>query len=73
MGIQSAPNALFKRQAYRAFKNAMRWHLIPVPAACEICGKRGKLVGHHPDYSNGVAVKFLCRSCHAKVHWGTAN
>lgn len=42
---------------------------INKPTICEICGISGKLDGHHPDYNNPDIVKWLCRSCHAKIHF----
>ncbi len=68
--FQSAPNALLKKQAYRAFRNAMAWKLIPVPPGCERCGRGVQLVAHHPDYRQGTRVVWLCRVCHAKEHRG---
>jgi hypothetical protein len=38
------------------------------PAACQHCGKPGKVDGHHPDYQQPDLCVFLCRSCHMKAH-----
>ena len=34
---------------------------------CEICGKE-KTVAHHDDYSKPLEVRWLCYSCHRKLH-----
>ena len=36
---------------------------------CENCGE-SKTVAHHVNYVDPLAVKFLCRICHTKVHMG---
>ncbi len=35
---------------------------------CQSCGKAKKVDGHHPDYNMPLAVLWLCRSCHMKLH-----
>jgi hypothetical protein len=38
------------------------------PKACQRCGATGKkLEAHHPDRSQPLRVKFLCRGCHQKI------
>ena len=34
---------------------------------CELCGA-ATADAHHPDYSKPLAVVWLCRSCHHRVH-----
>jgi hypothetical protein len=31
---------------------------------CEKCGKKDQLEIHHPEYSEEIKVKILCRKCH---------
>jgi len=39
------------------------------PNACERCGLSAPdLHAHHEDYQKRLAVKWLCRDCHAEVH-----
>src|SRR5690606_19200737 len=38
---------------------------------CEICGGDNKghsLDAHHEDYSKPLKIKWLCRSCHRRLH-----
>jgi hypothetical protein len=37
------------------------------PESCEVCRKRCKPEGHHPDYSIPWQVIWLCRDCHRDV------
>jgi len=71
--FQQADHPELRRSATKAYRRALKWGCIPVPAACEICGDRGRLVGHHDDYGKALQVRFLCRPCHARVHWGARN
>jgi len=41
--------------------------LIPEP--CEVCGE-ARAEAHHPDYSKPLAVRWLCRRCHKRLHSG---
>ena len=38
------------------------------PSECSRCGKGGRIVAHHPDYTDPLTVEWLCNSCHLKEH-----
>jgi len=44
-------------------RNAAR---VLVPEPCEVCGDKAER--HHPDYTQPLLVKWLCRRHHAEVH-----
>ncbi len=41
---------------------------------CEVCGRRGRLVGHHVNYPNDPYnctvddIEMICERCHNKLH-----
>lgn len=35
---------------------------------CEICKERKAVLRHHPDYSKPLFIRFLCHSCHVRIH-----
>jgi ribosomal protein S27AE len=39
---------------------------------CESCSKRSA-VAHHDDYSDPLVVRWLCSSCHKKLHLSTVH
>ena len=47
---------------------SVRNKVIAKPDKCEVCGKEGKLDGHHHDYSKPLDVKWVCKSCHVNIH-----
>lgn len=59
-------NAL-KRAAHVLLSNSIRDGKVVKPSKCE-CGKEGKIHGHHDDYTQPLAVRWLCAKCHAEVH-----
>ena len=56
-----------RRRAHRAVQVAMAAGVIE-RQECDICGTCGSLIAHHPDYSEPLAVIWLCRTHHARVH-----
>jgi len=40
------------------------------PGKCARCGNGGRLVKHHPDYTDPLKVEWLCNGCHVKEHRG---
>ena len=41
---------------------------INKPEKCEVCGKGGRIVGHHENYDYPLEVVWLCTGCHKKLH-----
>ena len=54
--------------ARAAFSRAMRNGTVVSSAACEDCGSPKRIHGHHTDYSRPLAVRWLCQSCHLRLH-----
>jgi hypothetical protein len=65
-----------KLAAWHAVEKAINNGTLVVPPVCEVCGKppAGKggsaLQSHHDDYDKPLDVKFLCKRCHMKLHYG---
>jgi len=71
----SADATKLYREKYKDNKSArnkaMRAMLkgeILKPVACSRCGAITKLHAHHPDYSEPLAVEWLCPACHGLRH-----
>jgi hypothetical protein len=41
--------------------------IVP-PDQCAECGEKGKVQGHHDDYSKPFEVVWLCGPCHNRIH-----
>lgn len=57
-----------KKAAQTILGNAVRDKRIQKPDICSRCGLKGKIHGHHEDYSFPLSVKWLCPLCHGKEH-----
>ena len=57
-----------KERARQAVKRAIKKGVLTRPDKCEKCGKRGKIDGHHPNYSCKLEVVWLCHACHEQLH-----
>lgn len=57
-----------KWRAQQAVMNAVRRGRLVRPGACSACGTACKPHGHHDDYSQPLAVRWLCQPCHLKHH-----
>jgi hypothetical protein len=57
-----------KKGAYRIYNKALRDGLLVRLAVCDQCGLRGRIEGHHHDYSKPLDVSWLCKTCHIAVH-----
>jgi len=42
---------------------------IKRPTVCSVCNKKGKIYGHHEDYSKRLDVIWVCGSCHKNIHY----
>ena len=61
-------------QSHLAVLRAIRTGALVRPDVCENCGHPSGGVGlinaHHDDYSKPLSVRWLCGSCHKRVHNG---
>ncbi len=54
--------------AHRILHKALRCGKIEKAEACSHCGSDGRIVGHHENYADPLGVKWLCYSCHNRLH-----
>lgn len=58
-----------KTKARDLLRSAVRLGNIVKPEKCSICdNKKGRIEGHHEDYSKPFEVVWCCTSCHGKIH-----
>lgn len=57
-----------KRKAHYKVQAALKSGTLKRPAACEDCGKLGRVDGHHEDYTRPLDVNWVCVSCHRFRH-----
>jgi predicted Zn-ribbon and HTH transcriptional regulator len=63
-----ARSNLIKQMSRVITSQALSEGKIKKATRCQICNKRVALQCHHEDYLNPLKVKWLCISCHFKVH-----
>jgi len=59
-----------KVNTHNAVGHAIKQGKLVRPDECSICAKKGKIEGHHHDYSKPLDVVWLCTSCHRTIHSG---
>ena len=48
--------------------NAIRDGKLIQASNCSACNSTEKIQGHHDDYTKPLEVRWLCRSCHLRLH-----
>jgi hypothetical protein len=60
-----------KDHARGAVRRAVASGALKVPLLCQDCRAKRPLEAHHTDYNRPLAVRWLCKPCHAESHdWG---
>jgi hypothetical protein len=57
-----------KQRAHNVVTRAIATGKLIRPKACQRCGRACKPVAHHPDYSQPLAVEWVCGICHRIIH-----
>jgi len=56
-----------KYKAHGLLYSAIKRGQIRKDKKCNVCGKKGLIEGHHPDYKKPLEVIWLCTSCHRRL------
>ncbi len=60
--------AKLKHRARHRLRLAIKAGKLKRPGSCISCGTRGRVQGHHADYSKPLEVRWLCIRCHSLHH-----
>lgn len=55
-------------KARELVRTAIRQKIIIKPSHCSSCSSSTPLQAHHDDYSQPLAVRWLCAFCHGEAH-----
>jgi hypothetical protein len=66
--IQTERAYVERSRAWTAARLAEKAGTLVRPSACVLCGEKGKLEKHHPDYSKPLRVVYCCLACHRRLH-----
>lgn len=50
---------------------AIKKGILTRPKVCSICGGGPYIIAHHDDYSKPLQVRWVCCSCHRRIHEGS--
>lgn len=67
--LQYRKNNPLKYQAHNVIHLLRYKGFILKKGYCSICRKYAKLDAHHPDYNKPKFIKYICRSCHRRLHY----
>lgn len=65
--LAALPIRYAKRAARIRLRDAIKLGNV-MRGACEVCGTRKAVEGHHEDYSKPLEVRWLCRAHHMEQH-----
>jgi ribosomal protein S27AE len=57
-----------KQNAHAAVQRALKKGCLERPDECQQCGRIGRVLAHHEDYSKQLEVIWLCSPCHGETH-----
>jgi hypothetical protein len=66
--MDRSPGGLERWRASQAVCQAVRAGKMVRPDRCARCGKKGRIQGHHADYSKPLEVEWVCTKCHGAEH-----
>lgn len=71
-GILTSNDADYRKKiaAYEFVRKALQEGTLKRPEICSVCGASGHIVQHHPNYTRPLHVRWVCQSCHQKIHAG---
>jgi hypothetical protein len=59
----------YKWECYKVYNKAINNGELVRSKKCQICSsKKGKMDGHHHDYSKPLDVIWVCKECHMLIH-----
>ena len=61
-----------QKTAWATIQTAIRRGDLKRPDTCEVCGRQGAIDAHHPDYTEPLDIRWLCRICHGLEHTNAA-